>query len=609
MCGIVGYIGNEVPGKLFNMNSLVAHRGPDAEGFYNDDQYHLAMKRLSIVEIEKGNQPISNTNNTTIVLFNGEIYNYLDLKKLLEQDYNIIFKTNSDVEVILNMYEIFGIDFLNKIEGMYAICILDKKIDTLYLIRDRYGKKPIYYYQNKPSDYIEFASEFNVIDLNNKNSNLNTKAINWYFSNKTTLTSSSIDTRIKKVRPGCFISIKEKNIITEKKYYHHKSFLHKRKLNENELTTTIRSLLTESVKKRLIGEAEIGAFLSGGLDSSLIVAIHSELSNSPIRTYSLVYDKEINGKANDRKFANLVSRSFNTRHHEILLTPEILASDLRNIVQAYGEPNSSVLANWFVSKEMGKNIKVALSGDGADELFGSYKTHRLARFQDEVLSNNVQKKDFKDFNLNEDDIKVKKTIFEIINSNFVFNQKELKLLLNDKYFIPNFLENMVKNNLPSNKVSRLDNILYFDFKTLLPNQILSYIDLLGMAHSVEIRCPFLDNSLVDFVLSIENSSKINKGETKYILKKAAECFLPKELIYRKKEGFVEPSVYWIYDELKDFTKHHIYDCKFNSLGIINLNYAHSLVDSFYSKEFDFNTAKKVWTLLIFSIWENIYCAQ
>jgi asparagine synthase (glutamine-hydrolysing) len=609
MCGIVGYIGHEVPGKLYKMNTLVTHRGPDAEGFYNDPHYHLAMKRLSIVDIKHGSQPISNNNRSIIVLFNGEIYNYQNLKKYLEIDFNITFETNSDVEVILKLYEVLGTECLQKIEGMYAICILDKNIDTLYLIRDRYGKKPIYYYQNKSENYIEFASEFNVINLHNKGKSLSAEALNWYFSNKTTLTSTSVNKFIKKVNPGCYIAIKKKTKVTETKYYSHKSVVSKQKFNEVDLVRNINDLLIASVKKRLIGEVEIGAFLSGGLDSSLIVAILSKLSNLPIRTYSLVYNKDINEKENDRKFANLVSRSFNTRHQEILLTPELLASELKNIVKAYGEPNSSVLSNWFVSKEMGKDIKVALSGDGADELFGSYKTHRLARFQDEVLSNDAELKDFKDFGLCEKDVEVKKTFFEIINSNFVFNQQELKLLLNDKYFIPNFLENIVSNNLPSNKVSRLDNILYFDFKTLLPNQILSYIDLLGMAHSVEIRCPFLDNSLVDFVLSIENSSKINKGETKYILKKAAECFLPKELIYRKKEGFVEPSVYWIYDELKDFTKHHIYDCKFNSLGIINLNYAHSLVDSFYSKEFDFNTAKKVWTLLIFSIWENIYCAQ
>ena len=608
MCGIVGYTGNEIPGKLIEMNTKVAHRGPDDEGFYNDSYYHLAMKRLAIVDVEHGQQPITSANNKIVVLFNGEIYNYQELRKYLELDFDVIFDSESDVEVILRLYEVLGIRFVHKIEGMFAICILDKNIDTLFLIRDRYGKKPIYYYQNEQDNSIEFASEFNALTLDKNDDFLNAEALNWYFSNKTTLTSFSIDQRVKKVNPGCFITVKQKSKIEETIYYTIDSGITKPNLNEIEILNKISCKLIASIKKRLIGEVEIGAFLSGGLDSSLIVAIHSELSNTPIRTYSLVYDHEINGKANDRKYAGIVSKLFNTRHHEILLTPEILASDLKNIVQAYGEPNSSVLANWFVSKEMGKNIKVALSGDGADELFGSYKTHRLARFQDEILSKASMPKDFKYYGLSEKDIEFKNTFFEIINSNFVFNQKELRLLLNDKYYIPNLLKDIVRNNLPNNRVSRLDNILYFDFKTLLPNQILSYIDLLGMAHSVEIRCPFLDNSLVDFVLSIENTFKINKGETKYILKKVAESYLPNDLIYRKKEGFVEPSVYWIYDELKDFTKHHIYNSEFNTLGILNLNYAYSLVDSFFSEEFNFNTAKKVWSLLIFSIWEKIYCA-
>ena len=608
MCGIVGYTGNEIPGKLIEMNTKVTHRGPDDEGFYNDSYYHLAMKRLAIVDVEHGQQPITSANNKIVVLFNGEIYNYQELRKYLELDFDVIFDSESDVEVILRLYEVLGIRFVHKIEGMFAICILDKNIDTLFLIRDRYGKKPIYYYQNEQDNSIEFASEFNALTLDKNDDFLNAEALNWYFSNKTTLTSFSIDQRVKKVNPGCFITVKQKSKIEETIYYTIDSGITKPNLNEIEILNKISCKLIASIKKRLIGEVEIGAFLSGGLDSSLIVAIHSELSNTPIRTYSLVYDHEINGKANDRKYAGIVSKLFNTRHHEILLTPEILASDLKNIVQAYGEPNSSVLANWFVSKEMGKNIKVALSGDGADELFGSYKTHRLARFQDEILSKASMPKDFKYYGLSEKDIEFKNTFFEIINSNFVFNQKELRLLLNDKYYIPNLLKDIVRNNLPNNRVSRLDNILYFDFKTLLPNQILSYIDLLGMAHSVEIRCPFLDNSLVDFVLSIENTFKINKGETKYILKKVAESYLPNDLIYRKKEGFVEPSVYWIYDELKDFTKHHIYNSEFNTLGILNLNYAYSLVDSFFSEEFNFNTAKKVWSLLIFSIWEKIYCA-
>ena len=607
MCGIVGYTGNEIPGKLIEMNTKVAHRGPDDEGFYNDSYYHLAMKRLAIVDVEHGQQPVTSTNKNIVVLFNGEIYNYQKLRKYLELDFDVIFDSDSDVEVILRLYEVLGIRFIHKIEGMFAICILDKKDDTLYLIRDRYGKKPIYYYQNDLDNSIEFASEFNALTLDRNDKFLSAEALNWYFSNKTTLTSFSIDQRVKKVNPGCYISVKQKSKVEETKYYSLKSGITKQNSNEIDIVNNINSKLLASIKKRLIGEVEIGAFLSGGLDSSLIVAILSKLSNIPIRTYSLIYNEHINEKENDRKFSNLVSRSFNTRHQEILLTPDLLSTELKNIVKAYGEPNSSVLSNWFVSKEMRKNIKVALSGDGADELFGSYKTHRLAKFQDEVLSNDSKLKDFKDFGLSENDLEFKNTFFEIINSNFVFNQKELRLLLNDKYYIPSLLKDIVKNNLPNNNVSRLDNILYFDFKTLLPNQILSYIDLLGMAHSVEIRCPFLDNSLVDYVLSIENTFKINKGETKYALKKVAESYLPKELIYRKKEGFIEPSVYWIYKELKDFTLNYIFNRNFNKIGIINSDYAFSLVKSFYDEDFNFNSAKKVWSILIFAIWECIYC--
>jgi asparagine synthase (glutamine-hydrolysing) len=607
MCGIVGYTGTEIPGKLIEMNTKVAHRGPDDEGFYNDSHYHLAMKRLAIVDVEHGQQPITSANNKIVALFNGEIYNYKELRKYLELDFDVIFDSDSDVEVILKLYEVLGIRFVHRIEGMFAICILDKRIDTLFLIRDRYGKKPIYYHHNEQDNSIEFASEFNALTLDKNEIFLHAEALNWYFSNKTTLTSFSIDQRVKKVKPGCYISIKQKKKIEETKYYSLKTGKTKQKLDETEVVNNINSKLIASVEKRLIGEVEIGAFLSGGLDSSLIVAILSKIRNLPIRTYSLIYNEKINEKENDRKFANLVSKSFNTRHQEILLTPDLLSKDLKKIVKAYGEPNSSVLSNWFVSKEMGKNIKVALSGDGADELFGSYKTHRLARFQDEVLSKDCKLNEFRDYGLSEDDINFKNTFFEIINSNFIFNQSELKLLLGHKYFKSNFLEEEVSRNLPIRNLSKLDSILHFDFKTLLPNQILSYIDTLGMAHSVEIRCPYLDNSLVNFILRIDDSYKINNRETKYVLKKVAERYLPKDLIYRKKEGFVEPSVYWIYKELKDFTLHYIFNRNFNQIGIINSDYALSLVKSFYEEDFNFNSAKKVWSILIFAIWESIYC--
>lgn len=596
MCGIAGYTGPRVPGTLELMTSALIHRGPDDEGFFEDERVHLGMRRLSIIDLAHGEQPKFSADGRFVLIFNGEIYNYRELKAELEVDGHR-FNTHSDTEVVLRLFEASGIGSVDRLVGMFAFALYDTRTGALHLVRDRLGKKPIYY-EHDGSGRFTFASEFTALPTTDLAGHIDRRSLAWYFSQKTTPGDASIDTRVRKLPAGHWLRLDADGRLEIQRYWEIAPGRTRVPTEDCALVDELDRLIGESVRLRMVADVEVGAYLSGGLDSSLCVAHAVRGAGSRLKTFCLVYDEPVNEKAADRRFALLVSEMFGTEHHEVLLTPNLLRDELPRIVSSFGQPNSAVLANWFISREMGKAVKVALSGDGADELFGSYFLHRasamLAEGQaDDESPEAVFAKSHRG-----------SPLASLLDGFAVFPSAELDLLLRPRGEAGPILREMFALREAALRcIDPLDRMLEFDCRNLLADQILNYADVLAMAHSLEIRTPYLDHRLVDFVFSIPSSLKIRKGETKWLLKQVAARYLPRELVERPKEGFVEPSVYWIQRELRDYCRAQFGSPRFNALGLLDTGYARAVVDGFYDAP-TFAVAKKVWSLLMFALWEQ-----
>jgi asparagine synthase (glutamine-hydrolysing) len=374
---------------------------------------------------------------------------------------------------------------------------------------------------------------------------------------------------------------------------------------EAQIVDELQALLTSAVALRMRADVEVGAFLSGGIDSSLCVALAAACTELPLKTYCLVYDEEINHKSADRRWSREVSERYRTRHREVLLTPARLQEALPRIVRHYGQPNAAVLSNWFISEVMGKDVKVAISGDGADELFGSYYLHRAAAAVAMLEAG--------------DDAAAEAALARIPAGEAEFARRhrgEPTALLSDAFAV--FPEEELRKLAPGLGVSSrallaarerelvtegpVDRALELDCRNLLVDQILTYSDTLSMAHSLEVRTPFLDHRLVDYVFSVPSRLKMKPGETKRLLKQVARRYLPEELITRPKEGFVEPAVYWIAGPMRDFCRSYLLGAGFNRLGLLDAGYVRALVERF-DRERDFTAGKQVWNLLVYAIWE------
>lgn len=594
MCGITGYAGERVPGQLERMTAALIHRGPDDEGFFEDGRMHLGMRRLAIIDLAHGEQPKASADDRYVLIFNGEIYNYRELKAELEAE-GQDFSTNSDTEVVLRLFEIGGVRSVERLVGMFAFAIYDTRTGELHLVRDRLGKKPIYYAQD--GERFAFASELTALPIADRARHVDASSLVWYFSQKTTPGDRSIDTRVRKLPAGHWLRRDANGTIEVKRYWEIAPGRASFPADECAIVDELDHLVGRSVELRMVADVEVGAYLSGGLDSSLCVAHAARIAGSRLRTFCLVYDEPVNEKAADRRFARLVSETFGTDHHEVLLTPDLLREELPKIVASFGQPNSAVLANWFISREMGKVVKVALSGDGADELFGSYFLHRasakLLGTADDVSPEAVFARAHRGA-----------PFASLLDAFGVFSAGELDRLVRPPWTAGAVLRGMIAAREAELRCTDpLDRMLEFDCRNLLVDQILNYADVLAMAHSLEIRTPYLDHRLVDFAFSVPSSLKIRHGETKWLLKQVALRHLPRELVERPKEGFVEPSVYWIQHELRDWCREQLTSERFNALGLLDGAYAQGVVDRFYEAP-SFPVAKKVWSLLMFALWEQ-----
>lgn len=621
ICGIVNFDQQKVDeSTVLEMRDVMINRGPDYGGIYINNHIGFGHRRLKILDLsDNGNQPMSNETNTIWVVYNGEIYNFRELRdELIKKGHS--FKSSSDTEVIVHGYEEWRERLFSKLDGMFAIGLWDADEEVLFLARDRFGKKPLYYMQCGRSIY--FSSDIKSFWLIKKSQlTINFRAIDCYLYHLSTTQDHCIFNEISKVRPG-YYHIFAKNYAKEVCYWT-PSFRVKKDFGEAELLEMIDLYLRKAVKKRLVSDVPLGAFLSGGVDSSLIVAIMSELSDKPCKTFSIGFNEQDYSELN---YSRKVAERYKTDHHEIVLKPDLLEI-LPSLVWEYGEPfaDSSAIPTYYVSKAAKELVTVAMTGDGGDEMFGGYGIIRGAYFSsiyneylplvlrrwiiDVVYENRHLLAQSKYLH------KIK-TIMLRANSDPQFRyfytmgfSQELKERLYTPEFratlnghIPYHVFENFKNEMQD--LNLIDQYLFLDIVTRLPNDYLIKVDIASMMNSLEARSPFLDDQLSELSGCIDPLIKVKFGRQKYLLKKLAERYLPNEVIYRGKKGFEIPVEHWFRDELVTVLNKFLIEGKIIKIGWFDEGYVKSLARQHISG--NGNHTHRIWSLLWLETWFRIF---
>ncbi len=621
MCGIVGIINNggraverEV---LERMNGAIGHRGPDDDGFYIDENVGLAMRRLSIIDLAGGKQPIHNADLTKWIVFNGEIYNYQEIRADLDKRGHK-FYTNSDTEAIIHLYDEYGAECLKYLRGMFAIAIWDTVEKTLFLARDRVGKKPLLY-SHQPGGDLIFGSEFQALLVHPGISReVDYQAIDNYLSYLCVPAPMTAFAQIRKLEPGHWLRWKDGEI--ETKRYWLPDFSKKIKISETDAIEETTRILRESTRLRMISEVPLGAFLSGGVDSSTIVALMAQESSQPVKTFSIGFEEQ---DFSELKYAKMVARHVGAEYNEFIVRPNALEV-LPTLVEHYGEPyaDSSAIPTYYVAKETRKHVTVALNGDGGDESFAGYERYAAMQIAEayrkipknlrnalieaplsflptsELRRSRVRdaKRFFSAANLPKTeryfrwmstfDRSAKMDIYTRDFTAAVSDQNAS--LVMDKWFAK------------ANGSGLLDATLLADQMTYLPNDLLVKVDIASMANSLEARSPFLDHKLIEFAASLPENLKMRRFETKSLLKKVALRLVPKEAIYRRKMGFGVPVGKWFRGEMKDFVREVLLSQKSLERGIVKPEMIRKYVEEHTDATRDH--AFQIWTLLMLELW-------
>lgn len=605
MCGISGEVNFGKTGMSLedvkNMCSLLVHRGPDEDGYYFSKHAVLGIRRLKVIGITNGSQPVYNHSHTAVCVFNGEIYNYCEIKSFLEKE-GYIFKTKTDAEVIIHLYDKIGFKFVNYLRGMFAIAIYDERANQLILTRDRVGKKPLNYSVASNGTVI-FSSELNsLISHPLVKCDINFEAVDRFLSFRIIPAPLTIYKNIFKVEPGTLLIFKENKKI-EHRYWNFDFSEGHHEQSWKFLVKTVKDFMIEAVEIRLNSEVPLGALLSGGLDSSLVVSIMSKLLNRPIHTFSIGFE---NKDFNEFYFAKLVSEYCHTIHHEYLITPDLVLRVMDQILTHFGEPFAfpSVFACYFMNYWAKKFVTVVLSGDGSDEIFCGYNRYKI--FYDfpqlPTRSDFLSKIDLELFENAFGDISVE---YQSILTDGIRNSLKKQLYskkIIDKIpgvFPNNYLsERFAKNTGLRNRLNR---VMEVDCNFWLRDAQLVKIDIASMANSVEIRCPMLDHKLIELVSSIAPKHKLFKNNEKYILKKVAEDFLPQKIIQRSKQELAVPLESWLTTSLRQEVSKTLLSENSLSRGYFNPDKMTEFVHNYKACD-----SYAIWTLYILEKWFNIY---
>ncbi|MDY6864658.1 MAG: asparagine synthase (glutamine-hydrolyzing) [Halobacteriota archaeon] len=626
MCGIAGYINiSEKKADsqvLEDMLNTIVHRGPDSKGSIVEGTAAIGMRRLKIIDIETGEQPIFNETSDIAIVFNGEIYNFIELREELINKGHL-FYTNSDTEVIIHLYEEDGIDFIDKLNGMFSFCIWDKRNDLFLFARDRFGKKPLHY--SYINDTFIFGSEIkSLLEHPNVKRRISKASIQKYFLYGYIPAPDTIFSDIYKIMPGEYLIFYKKDGKIEKRYYWKPRFIQEKGIF-NDLVKKTETLLSSSIERRLISDVPLGVFLSGGVDSSLIVALMSKyVDPKNIKTYSIGFREEA---FDESTYSTKVAEIFHTDHHLKVFSANECLDAINEIYEFLDEPlaDPSIIPTYLLSKFAKEDITVALGGDGGDELFGGYPkyyVHNYLRYY-EILPLFTQKIIQKIIGLiptSPDNrflnYKIKRMFLGLKYPPVIRNQiwvgpfeiDELKKLLLKDYFVNSELFKDIElhqSMFDCNTSDVLSNMLYLDIRLMLQDMYLVKVDRASMATSLEVRCPFLDKELSEFVFTIPSSYKVKGFKTKYMLKKIAEKHLPNEIVYRGKKGFGLPIAKWLRGELRETLCYYLSKDFIEDQGIFNFDFVNNLLDTHLQEREDKST--QLWSLLIFQRWyENLF---
>ncbi len=624
MCGIAGIVHADGQGQvpqhiLKQMCDTIAHRGPDDEGFYTKGNVGLGMRRLSIIDLAGGHQPISNEDGSAWIVFNGEIYNFQSLRAELQAKGHE-FATNTDTEAIVHAYEEYGEDCVKKLNGMFAFAIWDKRRQKLFLARDRLGVKPLYYYAD--SSRFVFGSELKaVLECDEVPRELDYEALDTYLTFEYIPAPSSIFRDIKKLPPGHTLTL-QNGRASVKKYWDIR--FERAEGTEEELGEQLYELLKDSVRMRLIADVPLGAFLSGGIDSSTIVCMMSEIMDRPVKTFSIGFDDP---SYNELGYARAVARHFGTDHYEEIIRPNVVEM-VENLVGYLDEPMAdvSIFPTYLVSKLARGQVTVVLSGDGGDELFAGYdwyvadRMERRYRMIPGVLRNHLipavmrrvrpssQKKGF----VNKMKRFVEGAAIEPRLQHFRWNtfltqktrsaifSQDAKAAFNGHNAHDTFIGYLEKFE----QADPLWRSQFADIKTYMVDDILTKVDRMSMAVSLEARVPFLDYRVVEFAASVPSELKLNGSTTKYLLKKAMAKRLPQEVLTRGKEGFSIPIKNWLKDELRPMMDELLSPERVRREGLFNPAYVEKLKTQHVSGAA--NHSHQLWPLMVFQIWRDLY---
>jgi asparagine synthase (glutamine-hydrolysing) len=619
MCGIVGFCGDGGYDTLKKMASALWYRGPDNEGFYFNTTSRVALghRRLSIIDLEGSNQPIFNEDNKICVICNGEIYNYKELRDELIQKKHI-FKTNGDTEVILHGYEEYAERIVDKLNGMFVFAIYDQKQNRILLVRDRMGKKPLYYYLNEDTGTLIFSSELKALlkhpAIPNKT---DISGIYKYFAYGYIPAPLSIIQSVRKLPASHFLLFDLIKRVSHVEKYWEISYSPKLELSQVECQEKIRLLLSEAVKRRLMSDVPLGIFLSGGIDSSTIASFAVENhSSQKVKTFSISFEEKT---FDESRYSRQVASVLGTEHFEERFSIKALLSILPEILKKLDEPmaDASILPTYLLSKFTRKTVKVVLGGDGGDELFAGYDpflAQRFARYLDILFRPTffkyprrlVDMLPASEKNLNLDFI-LKRFLMGMQYPNQLRHNIWMSTLdpqeLNSVFQKKLSLENLYKEagdyaQICQNEEEN-DGLIHTWIRTYLQDDILTKLDRATMAVSLEARCPFLDQEFVEFVAKIPSRFKYRK----YILKKAMRKILPRNIIYRKKKGFGIPLAKWLKGELRELLDEYTSPARTRQWGmdarVVNQLKQEHLTGKQDNRLF-------LWALIVLSFWkENI----
>jgi len=614
------------------MCGVIRHRGPDDEGFYVEDPVGLGMRRLSIIDLQGGHQPMPNGDRSLWVVFNGEIYNFQEIKGELEKKGHR-FQTRSDTEVILHSYEEYGKDCVKRFRGMFAIALWDKKEKKLILFRDWIGIKPLYYYVD--AEKLIFGSEIkSILTCPGISRELNFKALDRYLTFEYIFAPETIFQKIHKLPPAHLLTWHNGELkITS--YWDvplgedgKGTNFAKNRWGEEDYLEELYAVLKESVRLELISDVPLGAFLSGGIDSSTVVGLMSELSDRPVKTFSIGFEDQ---SYNELNFARKVARHFGTDHHEFILKPN-LEDLVVHLADYLDEPlgDFSIFPTYLVSKMAREHVTVALSGDGGDELFAGYDTYladRIGRYY-ERLPGFIRNQGIARWLHHIPPSRKKKGVINLAKR-FVEGVELPPQLRHTRWMT--FLKQEEKSQLYSSffkdqlrgeatdkyiqdyfgqathflqESERLNRQLYVDLKTYLPDDILTKVDRMSMATSLEARVPLLDHKVVEFAFQIPGHLKLRGFTTKYIFKKTMARLLPKEVIYKKKQGFSIPIKNWLRAELKPLLLDLLSETRIKKRGYFHQDCVNRWVqEHLHGRE---NHSHRLWALMVFEMWHQRY---